>query len=139
MIGGVNVTPKLLAIAAVVVVVIFGAIYLSMGSNSSSGGFTFTPSTFSCSSTAKVTMTIRLPSSVTATEKLTWKVDSQTLFTGTVSDLGLAKQSDGSWMYTSTDSGSGGCADVTGMGAHTMSVLDPAGHILAQGSFTVTP
>jgi hypothetical protein len=84
-------------------------------------------------------MAVRLASSVTASESITIKVDGKTIDVTTVASLGFVKQSDGSWLYTSTSTGASQCADAPGTGAHSMSIVDASGRILAQGSYSTTP
>jgi hypothetical protein len=137
--SGIKVTPRLLAIGgvALAIVVVAIVVVMSMGS-SSSGGITISPNNYSCTSTNSVTITIKLPASLKETDRLTWQIDGKTLSTLAVSDL-FTKQPDGSWQYTDTSTGASGCAGITGMGPHTIAFLDASGHVLAQGSFTVSP
>ena len=113
---------------------------MNMGSNA--GGITFAPSTFSCSSSVvQVTSTLRLPSSMAATDKLIWQLDGATVVTNTVADT-LKRQSDGSWLMTDTSSASSSCQGPSGplsMGTHTIRILDAGGRVVAEGSYTLTP
>ena len=144
-IGSVNVTPKMAAIAGIALAAIIVVVYF-VSSGSKSGGITVTPSTYSCSSTALVTAVMRLPASVQATEVLVFQQDGKTVDTAGatihVSDL-FTHQTDGSWTYTSSDQAKSNCTGSSGetltMGTHTIAILDVAGHVLAQGSFTLTP
>lgn len=146
-IGSVRVTPMLLAIGAVVLVAVLVGAFLLLSSGSKSGGeITVSPATYSCSSSTMVTATMRLPSTVQATDALVFQQDGKTVDTLGITihptDM-FTRQSDGSWLYTRTDTASSNCTGSSGeqlsMGAHTMTILDSAGHVLAQGSFTLTP
>jgi VCBS repeat-containing protein len=55
----------------------------------------------------------------------------------------FTRQADGTWTYTTSDQAKSNCTGSSGeklaMGTHTVTILDVAGHVLAQGSFTLTP
>lgn len=145
-------TPQLLVVGGLVLAAVVGA-YLFMNMNHSSsksspqppapaaGTISFVPSTFSCSSSASVTSTIRLPSSLKGTDELTVQLDGVTQTTGTVGDI-FTQQSDGAWLLTSTNPASSACQAASGdplsMGAHTLTILDANGKVLVSGSFTLT-
>jgi hypothetical protein len=138
-VAGIKVTPKLLAIGGIVLAVVVAVVYMSMGSKS--GSIAVTPSTFSCSSSTQVTSVMQLPSSMKATDKLSWQADGVSSFTNTVADT-FKLQSDGSWLATDTSAASSSCQGASGpmsMGAHTIRILDANGRVLAEGSFTLTP
>ena len=148
---GFKITPPILLIGVVVVAAIVGGlIYMNM--SSSSGGLTFTPSTISCSKPVAFTTTVRLPSSVKATDKISITLDGKSLETSTVSDVSdIVHQQDGTWTSTSATTlemvqtmcaagGSAGGINVLTPGTHTMQFLDSTGtKVLASGSYTVTP
>jgi hypothetical protein len=136
---GLKVTPKLLAIAGIVLAVILAIAYVSMGSKS--GSVAFTPSSFSCSSSANVATVMRLPSSMSAAARLNWQIDGVTQITNAVAD-NFKQQTDGTWLFTDTSAASSSCQGVSGplsMGTHSVRILDANGHVLAEGSFTLTP
>jgi len=144
-IGSVNVTPKMAAIAGIALAAIIVVAYF-VSSGSKSSGITVTPSTYSCSATTLVTAVMRLPASVQATDTLVFQQDGKTVDTAgatiRATDL-FTHQPDGSWTYTSSDQAKSNCTGSSGetlsMGTHTITILDVAGHVLAQGSFTLTP
>jgi hypothetical protein len=141
-----------LALGATLVTACAGAASPATGaSGPSSGGITFKPSTFSCSpqSSAFVASSATLPSSVTKVDQLTWQLDGKTIDFGggPLSSPHFLKQSDGSWLFTdltfvaylcNSQIGQGIGQRPNSIGAHTISVLDAGGSILAGGSFTVT-
>jgi hypothetical protein len=144
--------PQLLVLGVIVLAAIVGVfLFTSMNSTSSkspspsqasgAAGISIVPSSFSCSANTSVTSTIRLPSSLKGTDQLTLQLDGKTQSTGTVADL-FTQQTDGSWLLTSTDPASTACQDSNGqqlsMGRHSLSVLDPSGKVLAEGSYTLT-
>ena len=138
-VAGIKVTPKLLAIGGIALAILVAIVYVSMGSKS--GGITFAPSTFSCSSSAQVATVIRLPSSMLATDKLNWQIDGVTRITSTVAD-NFKQQTDGTWLFTDTSNASSNCQVPSGplsMGTHSFRILDVSGRVLAEGSFTLTP
>ncbi|MGA3058324.1 MAG: zinc ribbon domain-containing protein [Candidatus Limnocylindrales bacterium] len=144
-IGSVNVTPKMAAIAGIALAAILVVGYF-VSSGSKSSGITVTPSTYSCSSTAVVTVVMRLPATVKATDPLVFQQDGKTIdttgFSIKVSDM-FTLQPDGTWTYTRSDTAKSNCTGSSGttlsMGTHTVAILDASGHVLAQGSFTLTP
>jgi hypothetical protein len=138
-VAGIKVTPKLLAIAGIALAVVLAIVYVTMGSKS--GSVTFAPSTFSCSSSVNVATVMRLPSSLSATERLNWQIDGVTQITNAVAD-NFKQQTDGTWLFTDTSAASSSCQGVSGplsMGTHNVRILDANGHVLAEGSFTLTP
>jgi hypothetical protein len=144
-IGSVNVTPKMAAIAGIALAAILVVVYF-VSSGSKSGGITVTPSTYSCSATTLVTVVISLPASVQATDALVFQQDGKSVNTAgatiRATDM-FTRQPDGTWTYTTKDQAKSNCTGSSGetltMGTHTISILDVAGHVLAQGSFTLTP
>ena len=134
----------LLAIGGVLVVAAVVAAIVFMSVISSSGGITFSPSTMSCSSSAQVTATMKLPSSVKDSDQVSYQIDGNKIAfsTFTVSDE-FTKQSDGSWLSTTTSAAGLNCSGLSGsalsMGTHTIAIIDANGKVLAQGSFTLTP
>ena len=138
-VAGIKVTPKLLAIAGIALAVVLAIVYVTMGSKS--GSVTFSPSTFSCSSSVNVATVMRLPSSIGAAERLNWQIDGVTQITNAVAD-NFKQQTDGTWLFTDTSAASSSCQGVSGalsMGTHNVRILDANGHVLAEGSFTLTP
>ncbi|HEX7497535.1 MAG TPA: hypothetical protein VF344_03610 [Candidatus Limnocylindrales bacterium] len=136
---GIKVTPKLLAIAGIALAVVLAIVYVTMGSKS--GSVTFAPSTFSCSSSVNVATVMRLPSSMSAAERLNWQIDGVTQITNLVAE-NFKQQADGTWLFTDTSAASSSCQGVSGplsMGTHNVRILDANGHVLAEGSFTLTP
>jgi hypothetical protein len=133
------------AIAGIALAAIIAVVYL-VSSGSKSSGITVTPSTYSCSSTAVVTVVMRLPATVKATDALVFQQDGKTVdttaFSITVKDM-FTLQPDGTWMSTTSDQAKSNCTgssgDTLAIGTHTVAILDAAGHVLAQGSFTLTP
>jgi hypothetical protein len=124
-----------IALAAIVAVIVF------MSMNSKSGSITLTPSSFSCSSSAQVITVMRLPSSMQATDMLTYQADGVTEGTETV-DTTFLRQSDGTWLFSKPSSASlmcHGSSSAAAVGTHTLRILDAAGHVLAEGSYTLTP
>jgi hypothetical protein len=85
-------------------------------------------------------VTIRLPSSLHATDQITAQLDGQVKGTATLGSQ-FIQQSDGSWLQTTTQSGVTTCAGTNGQftGTHVGRILDASGKVLADGSFTVTP
>jgi VCBS repeat-containing protein len=89
---------------------------------------------------------MRLPASVKATDALVFQQDGKTVdttgFSIKVSDM-FTLQPDGTWMYTTSEQAKSNCTgssgDTLAMGTHTVAILDTAGHVLAQGSYTLTP
>jgi hypothetical protein len=128
-VAGIKVTPKLLAIGGIALAVIAVVVY--MATSSKADGITFAPSTFSCSSSAQVTKVMQLPSSMKATDRLSWQEDGVSIFTNTVTDT-FKQQTDG----TSNCQGPSGPLS---MGTHSIRILDVSGRGLAEGSFTLTP
>ena len=124
------------------------------GPQSASGGsITFTPSTFSCApaSSAVVASAVRLPSSVTNSDRsgLTWQFDGAGISfgSGPLSSPIFVRQSDGSWLFADRTFVAYLCNNQVGqgigqgphsIGPHSIKVLDASGKVLAEGSFTVT-
>ena len=129
--------PVLLIVGGIVLVLIIGLVYVNM-SSSKPGGISVTPSTISCSSTASYMVTIRLPSSVHAGDVITDQLDGHIQATDTV-NAAFIQQSDGSWLLTSPGSTSTVCGSGISMGTHDEKFLDASGHVLAEGTYTVTP
>jgi len=124
-----------IALAAIVAVIVF------MSMNSKSGSITLTPSSFSCSSSAQVITVMRLPSSMQATDMLTYQADGVTKSTETV-DSTFLRQSDGSWLVSVPATASSICQGSSGavtIATHTLRILDASGKVLAEGSYTLTP
>ncbi len=67
-IAGIQITPKLAVIGAIALAVVIGAAYLFMNMNSKPGSISVTPASFSCSAQYQVASTIKLPSSLKATD-----------------------------------------------------------------------
>ena len=138
-VAGIKVTPKLLAIGGIALAVIIAVVY--MATSSKSGSITFTPSAFSCSSSAQVATVISLPSSLSATEKLAWQIDGVTQTSYPVT-YNFKQQTDGTWLFTDTSAASSHCQGSSAplsMGTHSIRILDVSGRVLAEGSFTLTP
>jgi hypothetical protein len=138
--AGGKISPRILAIGAIALVAIVAvAVYVNM--NAKSGSITLTPSSFSCSSSAQVMAIMRLPSSLQATDQLTYQTDGVTESTDTV-DNTFSRQSDGTWLFsrsTNANSLCSGSSSTATVGTHTLRILDASGKILAEGSYTVTP
>ena len=123
-----------------IIVAIIGVVLLAGHGNSYPGSITFSPSTFSCTSGGDETLSIRLPSSVAATDTVTMTTDN-----GTPSSLPVAftftKQSDGSWLFEFTGSGTASCGTTgsNAIGSHTVTIRDSNGKILAEGHYTIKP
>jgi hypothetical protein len=98
------------------------------------GSLSFEPSTIGCPG-QPFTATVVLPGSLAETDKITYKIDSTTIGTQTVADFGMTRNSDGNWSVTQPNpDGSANCS--MGPGAHTASMLDSDGNVLAQSTFT---
>ena len=138
-VAGIKVTPKLLAIAGIVLAVVVAIVYVTMGSKSA--GISVTPSSFSCSSSIQVASAIKLPSSLRATDTIVLTVDGAVQNTTTVGAY-MNHQGDGSWTREQPASAHDACQGANGqlsMGTHTVKILDVGGHLIAEGSFTLTP
>jgi hypothetical protein len=98
------------------------------------GSLAFSPKTIGCPS-QPFTTTVVLPSSVIATDQITYQIDDTIIITQAVTDFGLTKQADGKWSV-STDSPDGSSNCSMGPGLHTARLLDATGKVLAQTSFT---
>ena len=138
--AGSKISPRILAIGAIALVVIAAAVvYMNM--NAKSGSISLTPSSFSCTSSAQVLAVIRLPSSLQATDMLTFQTDGVVEGTETV-DTTFSHQSDGTWLFSSPSDANSIChgsSTAAAIGTHTLRILDAGGKILAEGSYTVTP
>jgi len=98
------------------------------------GSLAFSPSTIGCPS-QPFTTTVTLPASFKATDQITYKIDDKVITTLAVSDFGLTKQADGTWLLSQDNpDGSSNCS--MGPGVHTARLLDAGGKVLAQTSFT---
>jgi hypothetical protein len=111
---------------------------------SSSGSLSINPSNFTCTVETH-TISIQLPASLQATDQITIKegrVQGAGVFdTKSVQEWGFTQQAAGSWLLT--DTGSLGDLLAYGYvcafaipGSYTMYVLDAAGNVLAQASYT---
>ena len=133
-------SPALLLTAVVVIAVIaVGAALMTARSRSTTGSIEISPSSFSCDLTllAPFHSTIRLPSSVGIDDSVNIQIDGSNV----PEHVGLFfnKQSDGSWQQRD-DTRVDLCARTSyALGTHDIRVLDSGGHVLAQGSFTITP
>jgi hypothetical protein len=138
--AGRKVTPRMLAVGAVVLAVVIGIVaYMSMSAKS--GSITVTPSSFSCSSSTQVMAVMRLSASMQATDMLTFQTDGVTKSSDTV-DSTFARQTDGSWLFSEPSTASSVCQGSGGpltIGNHTLRILDAGGKVLAEGSYTLTP
>ena len=138
--AGGKISPRILAVGAIALVVIVAAVvYMNM--NAKSGSISLTPSSFSCSSSAQVMAVMRLPSSLQATDQLTYQTDGVTESTDTV-DNTFSRQGDGTWLFSRSTNASSLCSGSSSgatVGTHTLRILDASGKILAEGSYTLTP
>ena len=80
-------------------------------------------------------MTTRIPKSVSPSEMVTAELDGEAGDPQALSDTHFVKQSDGSWLSTTSQSSSSWC-EVVAAGKHTLKCVDSQGKVLAQGSFT---
>jgi hypothetical protein len=135
--AGIKVTPRMLAIGGLVLAIVVVAAVVFMNMSSNPGGITFSSSTISCSATVPVTETIRLPSSVRGTDQITLLIDGVVKAKDTVSRE-FIQQSDGSWSNTTPVDVSSGCGS-SSMGVNDLKIVDASGHILATGTYTLTP
>jgi hypothetical protein len=125
--------PQRLPIAVVLgAVVLVGAFLIFQ----KPGSITFSPSTFPCAGETR-TMTIHLPSSVRATDELSFQV----LPDGVTDHMdpplaGFMQQQDGSWLLSGSTSDTAVAECNLPIGSHTLRVLDSTGKVLAEGSFT---
>ena len=139
-----------LVLGGIIIAAIVGAGLLFMNSGKSSpGGITFSPSNLSCSSPVDFTTTARLPSSVRAGDTLSFNFDGKLQSAEIIrSDWGWTQQADGSWENVSTITASQmqSICDTDGLdlnwavlttGTHTEQYVDSAGHVLAEGTYTV--
>jgi hypothetical protein len=141
--------PALLLTGGMAILVVIGALVLILAGarvsgNSYPGTITLNPSTISCSSNQLVKSTITLPASLNASDKITFELDGVSAGTTSVSDA-FQKQSDGSWLYSSSSSSDSAqnCSGINGsalsMGAHTIRIVDSRGTVLAEFTYTLTP
>jgi hypothetical protein len=126
--------PAAIGIAAVALVAIVAVVML--GGNRP--GITYNPSTISCTGET-LSLTMRLPSSVLATDTLALTVDGSIWppnVTWTAPAAGFVKQSDGSWVFNgqSATPNASECGLVAG--THQFAVINVAGQAVAQGSLT---
>jgi hypothetical protein len=126
--------PAAIGIAAVALVAIVAIVML--GGNRP--GITYNPSTISCTGET-LSLTMRLPSSVLATDTLALTVDGAIWppnVTWTAPAAGFVKQSDGSWVFNgqSVTPSASECGLVPG--THQFAVINVAGQAVAQGSLT---
>jgi hypothetical protein len=128
------------AVALLVVIVAVVVLIASSGHSSYPGSITFSPSSYSCGSSSTGSVTIKLPSSLQASDEITVFYDG--VSSGVpipVGDL-FTKQSDNSWQYASDNNGSDlTCSGRTSVGSHTMTIKDSNGKILAEGHYTINP
>jgi hypothetical protein len=104
----------------------------------SQGSMTFEPSTFSCSGApVQITVTARLPASLSGSTLITAQIDGSVGETDTV-DSAFQQQADGSWLSAGTSSSTDYCA-MYSVGKHTFALLDQAGQVIVEGSFTSRP
>ncbi len=129
----------LLVMFVVIALSVAGGTLVYQLTNASGPGVALSPSTFSCSAGPNVTITGRLPASVKSGEQISTSFDGKVYDSAPV-EQGFTRQSDGTWLNVSTIHVSGcGTAPGNTPGAHTIQYLDSNGHVLAQGSYTVTP
>ena len=99
---------------------------------------TIVPSTFSCSAApVQVTQTFRLPASWTASTLITMELDRDSFDSDRVDSL-FRQQSDGSWLYTTTDSSTDLCGFFD-PGKHAIGFLASDGSVIVEVTFTVNP
>lgn len=133
-----RVHPGLLLIGAVVAMAVIAMAVVVIGtSRAGSSGITVSPASYYCGAAYRLTM--QLPSTILATDKVSLLIDDQSLGTVNVSDE-FDRQSDGSWLYTYSETQGDWSCEPTGetsVGRHVLKVEDVAGKVLAQGSYTV--
>jgi hypothetical protein len=101
------------------------------------GTVTVDPGSFSCSgSSVPVTIAIQLPGSIPAEDTISVQLDGLTTYTDTVGS-GFVMQ-DGNWLSSDTSSSADLCGSFD-PGQHSITLVDSAGQVLADGSFTVMP
>ncbi|HEX7591820.1 MAG TPA: hypothetical protein VF375_07700 [Candidatus Limnocylindrales bacterium] len=140
--SGVN--PLIFVLAGLLIVTLVGVVGFVAVNAMSNGGFpagsvNLDPSSFSCSSTSPVTLTIRLAGSVGGSERVTTTLDGKTWGSVVVSDQ-FTKQSDGTWLHSDStilDSCHGPDGQLAA-GNHKLQVLDSHNKVLAEGSFTTS-
>jgi hypothetical protein len=122
-------------IAAIAVVAVVAYVLLS-GSGGGSGSIVYSPSTLSCTGqTFSVTMT--LPSSVKDSDSLSLSIDGQPWRSGwTAGSAGFIKQSDGSWLVSSTSTDDQASECQLGTGSHHFQITR-GGSVVADGSVTI--
>jgi hypothetical protein len=107
-------------------------------SPASKSSITIQPSSFSCSASAiDVTLTIRLSASIPGSAQITSESDGTAGSTASVEST-LVKQSDGTWLGSTTSSSTTLCGEYS-PGNHRIGVLDANGQLIAEGKFTVNP
>jgi hypothetical protein len=132
-----------LLLAAAVGVGVYLAFFNGNGNGGGGGGINFQPSTYSCAKGGSLTMTMTLPSSMNGSDVITEETDGDKGQSETVTAAGFKKQSNGSWVSSTTlDSDTmelvcsyGGAG--FGPGKHTFRTLDKNGKVLAQGTLTM--
>jgi hypothetical protein len=129
-----------IAVAAVLIVVIGLVGVIALSSGSPAGSLSLNPSSINCSSTAAVTMTVRLPSSVDGDARVITQLDGQGWGSVVVSEA-FVKQANGEWLHTDTTilDTCEGPAGALSAGSHTLKIVDSHGKVLAEGKFTVVP
>ncbi|HEX7491446.1 MAG TPA: hypothetical protein VF337_07060 [Candidatus Limnocylindrales bacterium] len=128
----------IVALVGVIGFVAVGAISGSKG-GSPAGSINVDPSSFSCSSSGTVNLTIRLAGSVRSTQQVITTLDGKTWGSVIVSDQ-FQKQSDGTWLHSNStilDSCHGPDGQLSA-GTHRLQILDSDDKVLAEGSFTTS-
>jgi hypothetical protein len=85
---------------------------------------------------------MRLPSSMQATDILTYQADGVRVGGIETVDTTFLRQSDGTWLFSKPDTASSICQGSSGavtIATHTLRILDASGKVLAEGSYTLTP
>jgi hypothetical protein len=128
----------IVALVGVIGLVTVTAISNSNG-GSPAGSINVDPSSFSCSSTSTVKLTVRLAGSVSGDERVIATLDGLTWGSVVVSDQ-FEKQADGTWLHANStilDSCHGPDGQLAA-GTHRLQVLDSHSKVLADGSFTTS-
>jgi hypothetical protein len=132
-VAGAPARPQWLAVTLVLaaVVVVVGIFVLQKP-----GSINFSPTVFLCAGETR-TMSIRLPSSVQATDELSFEIvpDGITDHLDPISS-GFIQQQDGSWLLAASTSDTTVEECRLPVGSHTIRVLDSTGKVLAEGSFS---
>jgi hypothetical protein len=116
----------------------FVAVTTLTGSGSPAGSLNVDPSSFSCPTTTAVSLTVRLPASVSGSDQVTTRLDGKNWGSVLVSSQ-FQKQSDGTWLHSgssSLDTCQGPDGRLTA-GTHKLQVVDSHGKLLAEGAFTI--